>query len=111
MPALHQVAAHVQAAGGGDVAWLAGVTHHQAGQQAQTQGVVTVGGAGSLDLSPSAAHAPGTEELHRIGGLHLGQLDLAAAGQQVAVGLQDAGAQAGGQEDFAAQAGQAGDAP
>jgi len=93
--------AHIQAAGGGNVAGLLRVASHQAGQQAQAQGVVAVGLAGPLDLGPAAPHTLSAEESHRVGGLHLGQLLFPAALQQVAaVGFQGAGPQAGGHQHF-----------
>ncbi len=71
--ALHQVAAHVQAARGGDVAGLLQVVDEQAGQQAQAEGVVAVGFAGSFDLGAAPARALEPELGQGVGGLHLGQ--------------------------------------
>ena len=55
----------------------------QAGQQAQAQRVVAVGRARGLDLGAGPADALAAEERHRVGRLHLRQLPLAAAQQQL----------------------------
>jgi hypothetical protein len=79
-----------------DITRIPPISHDQPGQEAQSQGVIAVGGTGILDLSAGAADPLGVKEDHGVLGVQGSQLLVAAAGQVV---IQFPRQEAAGEED------------